>query len=161
MNMNTLVVVVDSARARLLRPATSPAPRAPIELRETECLVNPEARIKQSERYTGSHAVGTRTGRGGGGAQEHGVGDHRTQHDAEDLRRFAKVVGKSVADSARQSSSNPVLLVATHAMHAFMGSALERELPREVYVRSQVGELSELTPSELLAALEQRGMFAP
>jgi protein required for attachment to host cells len=161
MNMNTLVVVVDAARARLFQLAASTAPRAPVELRETESVVNPEARIKQSERYNGSHAMGTRTGRSGRGGQEHVVGDHRAQHDAEDLRRFAKLVAESVARSARENVKNPVLLVATHPMHAVVKSELERELPREVYLRSQVGELTDLGGPQLLEALQERGMFAP
>jgi hypothetical protein len=47
------------------------------------------------------------------------------------------------------------------SMHALVKSELERELPQEVYLRSQVGELTALGGAQLLEALQQRGMFAP
>ena len=46
-------------------------------------------------------------------------------------------------------------------MHALTKSELERELPPEIYVRSQLGELTDLGGAQLLAALQERGMLAP
>jgi len=51
-------------------------------------------------------------------------------------------------------------VVATHALHALLMSELEHQLPREVYVRSEVGALSDMTPSRLLEHLQNRELIA-
>jgi len=158
MNINSLIVVADSARGRLFRMVETNAPRAPIALRETESLVHPEARVKEGERHSGSFPAGVRPGKGG---QGHTLDDHRGAHEAEERRRFAKSLARAVAGSVGQHPSNPVIVVATHALHALLASELARELPREVEVRSQIGELTELTPSEILEELEHRGVVQP
>lgn len=156
MNVNTLVVVADSARARLFRIATTTAPRAPFVLRETESLVHPEARIKEGDRHTGSVSV-AHSGKGGQGG--HSLNDHRGAHEAEERRRFAKAVCHSVARSVMGHDHPAVLVLATHALHSLLHGELGRELPKDVRVRSEVGEFSELTPSELLDELERRGLL--
>ena len=156
MNLNTLVVVADSARARLFRMQRTTAPRAPIQLLEAESLVHPESRVKEGERHSGSFPAGVRSGKVG---QGHTLDDHRGAHEAEERRRFAKAIAQSVSRSVKANAHNPVIAVATYAMHALLSSELERDLPKEVRVRSEIGEFSELTPSELLEELQQRGAF--
>ena len=158
MNMNTLIVVADAARARLFQVATTDSPRAPIALREVDTLVHPESRIKEVDRYSGSFPAGVRTGKVG---QGHTMDDHREAHDTEERRRFAKAVAQKVTQVTRESSNNPVIVVATHALHSLLMGELERDLPREILVRSDVGELSELPPHQLLTDLEARGLFRP
>lgn len=157
MNINALIVVADSARARLFRLVKTDAPRAPVALREAEALVHPESRIKEGNRYTDSAPAATRAGQGPG----HTVDDHRGAHEAEERRRFARQIARAVARSVRENSQNPVIAVASHAMHAGLTAELASELPKEVYVRSEIGELTELSPSELLEDLEDRAVFAP
>jgi protein required for attachment to host cells len=152
MNVNTLIVVADSARARLFRIATTTAPRAPFVLRESESLVHPEARIKEGERHAGS-APAAHSGKGG-----HSL-DDRGAHEAEERRRFAKAVGHSVARSVMEHDHPAVSVLATHALHALLDGELARELPKGVRVRSELGEFSELSPSELFEELERRGML--
>ena len=158
MNFNALILVIDSARARLFRVEQTSAPRAPVALREVESLVHPEARVKEGERHPGSFAAGVRPGKGGSG---HALDDHRGAHEGEERRRFARQVAQAVSRTVKEGSCNPVIVMATHAMHALLGAELEREVPREVYVRSEIGEFSELTPSELLEELQQRRVFEP
>jgi broad specificity phosphatase PhoE len=157
MNLNALIVVADAARARLFRLEETGAPRAPISLREAESLVHPEARIKEGELYSDSAPATSRAGKGPGRT----VDDHRHARDAEERRRFARRIARAVASLVREHAQNPVLLVATHAVHPALTDELGRELPKEVYVRSAVGELTELTPTALLEEFENRGMFAP
>jgi hypothetical protein len=157
MNLNALIVVADSARARLFRIVKTEAPRAPVALRELESLVHPEARIKESSRYTDSAPAASRTGKGPG----HTMDDHRGARDAEERRRFARQIAQAVARSVRAYSQNPVITVASHAMHAGLTAELASELPKEVYVRSEIGELTELSPSELLEDMENRAVFTP
>lgn len=162
MNLNTLVVVADAARARFFNLVETDGPRAPVVLREAQCLVHPDGRLKDAERYSSSapaatRSTGARTGNGAG--PRHTVDDHRNAHDAEDRRRFAKTIAQSVARSVKQSAGAPVVVVASHSLYAFLTSELERELPREVRVRPELAELSELTPSELLDELSSRGAF--
>jgi protein required for attachment to host cells len=158
MNPNTLIVVADSARARLFQIETTDHPRAPVRLREMESLVHPDARSKEGDHYAGSFpaAVGnSATGQG------HTLNDHRGAHEAENLRRFARDVAQSVARVVKEQASVPVLVVATHALHAVLGSELVRALPRDAKVQSEIAELSELTPSELLGELEHRRLLQP
>jgi protein required for attachment to host cells len=158
MNFNALILVIDSARARLFRVAQTSSPRAPVVLREVESLVHPEARVKEGERHPGSFPAGVHPGKGGSG---HTLDDHRGAHETEERRRFARQVAQAVARTVKDGSCNPVIAMATHPMHALLAAELERELPREVYVRSELGEFSELTPSELLEELQQRRVFEP
>jgi len=46
-------------------------------------------------------------------------------------------------------------------MHALLAAELEHEVPRDVVVRSEIGEFSELSPSELLEELQRRSLFEP
>jgi hypothetical protein len=159
MNLNTLVVVADAARARFFHLVATEGPRAPVVLREAQCLVHADGRLKDAERYTGSaptatRSTGARTGNGAG--PRHTVDDHRNAHDAEDRRRFAKTIAQSVARSV-QSSGAPVVVVASHSLYAFLTNELDRELPKDARVRPQLAELSDLTPSELLNELSSRG----
>jgi hypothetical protein len=157
MNANALIIVVDSARARLFRVVQTNAPRAPVALREQESLVHPEARVKEGERNSGSSAAGARPGKAGG----HPLDDHRGAHELEERRRFSRQVAQATARTVREGSCNPVIVLVTHAMHAALAGELDREVPRDVYVRSEIGEFSELTPSELLEELQHRRLFEP
>jgi protein required for attachment to host cells len=158
MNSNTLVIVADSARARLFRIQRTDAPRAPIRLLEAESLVHPEARVKEVERHSGSFPSAVRPGKAG---QGHTLDDHRGAHAEEERRRFARAIAESVRRSVKEHSYNPVIAVATHAMHSLLESELARDLPKDVQVRSEIGEWSQLSPSELLEELQDRGAFQP
>jgi hypothetical protein len=75
MNMNSLIVVADATRARILRPVPCLSARTPIELVELDCLVHPDARLREGERYAGSFPAGVRSGKVG---SAHGLDDHPT-----------------------------------------------------------------------------------
>lgn len=153
MNRNTLIVVADAARARLFRFARTDAPRAPVVLEESESLVHPEARIKEGDRHSGSPSVAHAGMSGQGG---HALDDHRSAHEAEERRRFAKAICHSVARSVMQHDHPAVLLLSTHALQATLAGELERELPKAVRVHSEIGEFSELSPSALLEEVQRR-----
>jgi hypothetical protein len=158
MNLNTLVVVADAARARILRTVPSQAPRAAVELVELDGLVHPEARLSEGDRYSGSSPSGVRSGTVG---SSHGLDDHRSAHDAEDRRRFVRRVAESVAQRREETAANRIIVVATHTVHAVLSDELERALPRSAYVRREIGEYTEMSPTELLDVLEARGVFRP
>ena len=154
MNIHTLIVVADAARARLFRLAKTDAPRAPLVLQEAESLVHPEARIKEGDRHSGSPSVAHAGISGQGG---HVLDDHRSAHEAEERRRFAKAICHAVARSVMQHDHPAVLLFSTHTLQALLVGELERELPKAVRVHSEIGEFSELSPSALLEEVERRG----
>jgi protein required for attachment to host cells len=158
MNTDTLVLVADSARARLFRIVRSDAPRAPFKLHESDSLVHPEARIKESERHSGSFPSGGHSGKGGQGG--HTLDDHRGAHESEERRRFAHAVSESVARSVKEHEQHAIIALSTHAMHSLLSRELEHQLPRDIPIRSEIGEFSELTPSELLEELERRGALS-
>lgn len=156
MNLNTLVIAADAARARIFRTVPGRNPRAAIELVELDGLVHPEARLRESERYAGSFPSGVRPGKSG---SSHGLDDNRSAHDGEDLRRFVRQIAELAAQRLQEIDGNRVIVTATHALHAMLSSELERGLPREAYVRREIGEFTALSPSDLLNALEERGAF--
>jgi hypothetical protein len=158
MNMNSLIVVADAARARILRTVPCPSARTPIELVELDCLVRPDARLREGERYAGSFPAGVRSGKVG---SAHGLDDHRSAHDAEERRRFARQIAETTAQRVHDCAGNPVVVVTTHALHTPLLDELERKLPRWVYVRCELAEFTGLSPSQLLSALEMRGVFQP
>ena len=158
MNLNSLIVVADAARARIFRTVPGRTARAAVELVELDSLVHPEARLREGDRYAGSFAAGVRSGKVG---SSHGLDDHRSAHDAEDRRRFVRQIAVTTGQRVHEWGASRVIVVATHVLHAPLSDELERELPREVYVRRELGELTELSPSELLSALEARGVFRP
>jgi protein required for attachment to host cells len=158
MNPNSLIVVADAARARLFCLEQTSAPRAPVALVELESLTHPEARIKESDRHSGSFPAGVRGGKVG---SAHTLNDHREAHETEERRRFAKLISHAVARHVKEHSSNPVIVVATHAVHSFLSTELEQELPKDIFVRSELGELTEHGPAELLGELERRKLFQP
>jgi hypothetical protein len=129
-----------------------------VELVELDALVHPEARLRESERYAGSFPSGVRSGKVG---SSHALNDHRAAHDAEERRRFVRQIAVTTAERARELGAHRVIAVATHAVHAALSEELESELPREVYLRRELGELTESSPTELLSALEGRGVFRP
>jgi protein required for attachment to host cells len=156
MNANTLVIVADAARARFFRVAKTEQPRASFTLLEVEDLVHPEARIKESDRHSGSFPAGVRSSMQG---SSHTLNDHREAHEGEERHRFAKSVAGATARIAGEHSLNPVIVVATHSMRALVLNELERQLPKSVYVRSELGEFTEHSPAELFDELSQRGVF--
>jgi protein required for attachment to host cells len=158
MNLNTLVIVADAARARLLRVVETEEPRARFALREEGSLVHPVARIKESERYSDSFPGGARASRNG---SAHTFDDHRLAHDAEERRRFARSIAEVAAHLVNEQALNPVIVTATHAMHSVLMGELSQVLPKHVYVRSELGELSEHSPAQLLHDLTERGLFRP
>jgi hypothetical protein len=158
MHTNALIIIADAARARLFKLVKTDHPRAPVVLREVENLVHPEARLKEGERFSGSFpaAVGSSAAR-----QGHTLNDHRGAQTAEELRRFAKAIAQSATIRIKEGQYNPLILVATHTLHSVLAYELTEAVPREVVIRCEIAELSELTPSELLGALEERGVFQP
>jgi hypothetical protein len=158
MNLNSLIVVADAARARIFRTMPGRTEREPVELVELDSLVHPEGRLRESDRYAGSFPAGVRPGKVG---SRHALDDHRSAHDAEDRRRFVRQIAVTTAQRVHEWGANRVIAVATHTLHAPLSDELERELPREVYLRRELGEFTESSPSELLSALDGRGVFQP
>lgn len=155
MNQNSLIIAADAARARLFRLRASSAPRAPVELVEVASLVRPEARIKEGDRFDDSAPLGGRSL----AAHGHGLDDHREDHEAEALRRFAKQIAEVVSSVAREHECNPIISAATHTISRALSTELSRRVPKNVYLRTELGELTELSPSELLRELRERGVL--
>jgi hypothetical protein len=87
--------------------------------------------------------------------------DHRLAHDAEERRRFARSIAEVAAHLVSEQALNPVIVIATHAVHSVLMGELSQVLPKHVYVRSELGELSEHSPAQLLHDLTERGLFRP
>ncbi len=135
MNMNSLIIVAGGTGARLFRTARTNNTSVPVELLQLAALVDPEA--------SGDGVAGAPAGSGG-----------------RESPRFAHQIAENVARFARDHVCNPVILVTPQASSSLLLGEIERELPKGVYVRSLVGELTELTPTEVLQDLQDRGALS-
>lgn len=152
------VVVADGAHARFLAMEGDPdalVPR-PMHLVEESRLDNPEHTVK-GRRDSRKIAGGRDTGRGG--LAPHGYTDHRDQHDAEVLRRFAEKISQHLAGLRANREIASVALVAEPRMLGLLRTALQpagkaglrvRELARD-YTWCSVRELEKhLAANELV-----------
>jgi hypothetical protein len=131
MNMNSLVIVADVARARLFRTAKTSDAEAAIELVEIDALDAPGA----------EHAAPP------------------SAADAE-LRPFARQIAQHAAQFAHYHFCNPVIVVASLPVSMAIFGELERELPN-AHVCRVTGDMAELPPRELVRQLVQRAAFTP
>ena len=87
------------------------------------------------------------------------LNDHREAHEGEERHRFAKAIARAAARLQSERSLDSVIVLATHAMHALLINEIERELPKKIPVRSELGEFTQHSPTELFSELSQRHAF--
>jgi protein required for attachment to host cells len=142
MNMNSLIIVADAARARLFRTApinvTDSQPSTEhgeeqVELIEVDALDAREAPLGQPE--------------------------SAEAHDELERRRFAQQVVERVARFAQYHFCNPVIVAAPQPVASSIVDELGREV-RNTYVRTFIGDFEELPPGAVLDDLQRRGAFA-
>ncbi len=156
MSKNTLLVIADAARARFFQ-LTSDEIDGSSALQEVNDLVEPEARVKQNERFTDSFPRGHRTQRSG---QAHTYDDHRNDAYGETRKRFARSIVEALSKEIATRHAAEVLLVSPHSMH----SLLEEEVSRgnlAVQPKMEISELTTASPHEIHVALSRRGVLPP
>lgn len=141
MNMNSLIIVADAARARLFRTAKTGDVEAAVELVEVEAL--------DASRWREL----------GNSAESQEKASLSSASDGE-VVRFARQVAGRAAQFAHYHFCNPLIVVASLPLSTLLFGELERELPN-AHVRRVTGDLVELPPSELMRQLQARTAFTP
>jgi protein required for attachment to host cells len=139
MNMNSLIIVADAARARLFRTAKTGDVEAAIELVEIEAL--------DASRWRGE------SNRAEAQASPSSASD-------DEVVQFARQVAGRAAQFAHYHFCNPVIIVASLPLSTAMFAELERELPN-AHVRRVTGDMAQLPPRELMRQLQARAAFTP
>jgi hypothetical protein len=152
MNLNSLIIVADSSRARMFRTAQTTDSAAPFELIELNTVELSEFGGTGSR--TENHSALDRAV----APLSHTAPDKTRRHQ-DNLLRFAHEVAQRAAEFARYHVCNPVVVAANDEVLTVLLTALEREIPN-TYVRSICEELTDLSPSALLLDLQKRHALA-
>ena len=118
------VIVTGGAHARFftLEPVEFPELESGPKLIECDKISNPEKEIAERDLYTDS-----KMGRGRAplGGPAHGYDDHRSKHDEEFDRRFARKVLKRASSIAQANQARYVVLVAPANMLGLLRQELD------------------------------------
>ena len=144
MNMNSLVIAVQPARACIYRTAHPNDVHAPVELIEID-------------------TISAQNDAGGGGRSAISGVPAQNSTSAAPLsngakRLFAHRIAERAAAFAHEHFCNPVILTASEGLSDLLLVELEHELPR-TYIRSVAADVSNLNQRELLRALEEEEAF--
>lgn len=136
MTSDYCVVVADSARARFfaLEPARVPEVESGPKLVEIKDLVNPEKNLPERKIFSDAG---------------HGFDDHRTQHQMEFERRFAKLVAAETVRTIRECKARRVVLAAQAHMLSFLRREMEGLPKTGVEVKEAASNLAKMSPQEI------------
>jgi len=151
------VVVAGGSRARFfaLEDVQFPEVESGPNLVELSDLVNPEHDAKQRDLWSELKSGRNRAPTG----PAHGYDDHRSQHEEEYERRFARSVAEECVKLARSHGTRNVVLVAQKRMLGILRGTLEPVLKAGVEVRELAKDLSKLPPQQLHEHLAREGML--
>ncbi len=150
------VVVADGAHARFLAlKGQTEAARGARHLVEASRLDNPQHTVK-GRRDARKIAGGRDTGRGG--LAPHGYTDHRDQHEAEMLRRFADKIARHLAGLRAGHDVGSIDVVAEPRMLGLLRAALAPAATAGVRVRELARDYTWCSVRELEEHLEANGL---
>ena len=157
MESNYLVVVADGTCARFftLEAAVQRSVESGPHLLEHDDLVNPE-----HEQGGGDKHSSTRTGLNLNqhGGPSHGYDDHRTQHEQEHERRFARDIAARAVSLAQEHHAGHLVLTAERHMLGLLRDALKIPVKSGIEVRELAKDLTKLTPYQMLDHLAAAGV---
>src|SRR5690606_1804140 len=147
MNHNC-VVVAGGSRARFftLREPEFPEMESGPNLHEAADLVSPEKDMPGSDLWTN---LTSGRNRGGGGSTAHGYDDHRSQHQDEVDRRFARNIARQASRLIQDHATRELVLVAQKRVLGFLRNELDALVKSGVEIRELAKDLSKLSPLEL------------
>ena len=150
-----VVVVADGAKARCFTLEEAPIGEGGPNLVEHDDLVNPEGDAAGKDLYSDAKS-GRNEAPGGGGA--HGYDDHRSGHEGEVERRFAKSVMDACAEALKQHQSRRLVLVAEKRMLGHLRAAMDTAAAG-ARIEELAKDLTKLSASELHAYLAKEGIL--
>ncbi len=152
------VVVSGGARARFftLEPVDFPELESGPKLIDKGELLNPTKETAGRDLYTDLKTGRSRAPRGG---PSHGYDDHRTQHEDEFDRRFARKVAEKARILAKQSRARRIVLAAPSRMLGYLRQELA-VIPREgIEVHKVAKDMSKFTPRQIHDHLAKRRLL--
>jgi len=149
------VVVVDSTRARLftLEAARVPEVESGPKLTEQKDLVNPEKGMQDRDVPADTRSGVNRAPQGGSGQS---YDDHRTQHEHEFDRRFAKTVVAEVLSLVKSARARFLVLAAEPQMLALMRKESGDLSKSGIEVREAATNLTKFPVQEIQAHLPKQ-----
>ncbi|HSH83864.1 MAG TPA: host attachment protein [Guyparkeria sp.] len=148
MNPN-YIVVADGLRARFFTLQETPFPEMESGPNLTEVcdLVNPDREQDMwSEKKSGRNRS-----RASGAA--HGYDDHRSQHETEYVRRFARSIAEEAMRLTNGHGANELVLVAQKRTLGHLRNELNGRIRSGVQIRELAKDLSKMSPLEIHAHL--------
>jgi protein required for attachment to host cells len=142
------VVVSGGARARFftLEPVDFPELESGPKLIDKGELLNPEKETAGRDLYTDLRTGRSRAPRGG---PSHGYDDHRTQHEDEFDRRFARKVVEKARHLAIKSRARRIVLAAPARMLGYLRQDLE-VIPKDgIEVDKVAKDMSKFSPRQI------------
>ena len=152
------VVVSGGARARFftLEPVDFPELESGPKLIDKGELLNPQKETAGRDLYTDLKTGRSRAPRGG---PSHGYDDHRTQHENEFDRRFARKVVKKARHLARESRARRIVLAAPARMLGYLKQDLE-VIPKDgIEVHKVAKDMSKFSPRQIHDHLAKRQLL--
>ena len=142
------VVVASGAQARffILEPAEFPELGIGPNLVERGELIFPEKEIARRDLYTDSK---TGRGRAPHGGPSHGYDDHRSQHEDELERRFARKVLEKTRRVAEANKARCVMLVAPSRMLGLLRQHLDIIRKRGMKVHGLAKDVTKFSPKQI------------
>jgi len=152
------VVVSSGARARFftLEPVDFPELESGPKLIDKGELLNPTKETAGRDLYTDLKTGRSRAPRGG---PAHGYDDHRTQHEDEFDRRFARKVAEKARLLAKETRARRIVLAAPARMLGYLRQDLA-VIPREgIEVHKVAKDMSKFTPRQIHDHLAKRRLL--
>lgn len=143
MNQN-YIVVADGVRARFFTLEETPFPEIESgpNLTEVSDLINADRESDiWSEKKSGRN-------RGKSGAA-HGYDDHRTQHEEEFVRRFARTVAEEAKRLTSHNGTQELVLVAQKKTLGYLRNELSGRIKNGIQIRELAKDLSKMSPLEI------------
>ena len=142
------VIVTGGAHARFftLEPVEFPELESGPRLIERETVFNPEKEIAGRDLYTDSKMD---RGHAPHGGSAHGYDDHRSKHDKEFDRRFARKVLKRASSLAQANSAHYVVLVAPANMLGFLRQEMDLIQKSNIKVQILAKDMAKFHPKKI------------
>ena len=152
------VVVTNRTHARFftLEPADFPELESGPKLIERWELFNPKGRMRNQQLYTDSK---TGRGRAPHRGPAHGYDDHRSHHEDEFGRRFARKIMEKTRRSAKVHKVESVVIAAPEQMLKFIQQDIEILMKEGVEVQKIVKNIAKFSSREIHNHLSKEGVL--
>lgn len=159
------VVVMNGARARFftLEPSDAPTVEGGPNLKEHTDLVNPDHETQQTALWSDNKSGRNRTSGGGtaAGGPAHGYDDHRTRHEDEFKRRFARAIAEEAARLVQSTKAENVVLAAQNRMLGILRPELDPLVKTGVQIHDVAKDLSKMSAHEIHQHLANDKLVPP